>query len=292
MSRSSGLSSSRKVLARCARSGLAVALGLSLVSPSRAEPSTPPVELRHDYWVDGAVTLGAAGFVVGTEVAKRGLAPSRCLVCDASLNPVDRAVRGALVRRDPRPARVTSDVLAFGVVPAASFTVLAAATLSEGRGDELALDALIVAESAALALATVQIGKLSVSRLRPSARAEGVTDGNADDRLSFPSGHAASTFAFAMATGTVLTMRRHRGAPYVWVAGTMLAATASVLRVAGDKHYATDVAAGALIGSAFGVLVPILAHAPRAARALARLPLTPAPYGDAHGGGVSLQGAF
>jgi membrane-associated phospholipid phosphatase len=39
-----------------------------------------------------------------------------------------------------------------------------------------------------------------------------------------------------------------------------LAAATAVLRVTGDRHYATDVLAGALVGFAIGYGVPTLLH--------------------------------
>jgi undecaprenyl-diphosphatase len=61
---------------------------------------------------------------------------------------------------------------------------------------------------------------------------------------SFPSGHAAGSFAFAM---FVMATHRRAGIPLVLVA-TLIA----VSRVALGVHYPSDVAAGALLGATFG----------------------------------------
>lgn len=70
-----------------------------------------------------------------------------------------------------------------------------------------------------------------------------------DDTGSFPSGHATSAFAVA----TVLSGRTERR----WVRWTSFAAAGLIgtARVAGEKHYASDVAAGAVLGYATGRLV-------------------------------------
>ena len=48
----------------------------------------------------------------------------------------------------------------------------------------------------------------------------------------------------------------------MWIAGLSFATTGAYLRIAADRHYATDVLTGALVGSAIGFSVPYLAHRP------------------------------
>jgi len=81
-----------------------------------------------------------------------------------------------------------------------------------------------------------------------------------DANLSFPSGHTALGFSLATAAGTVATLRGYRHAPYVWGAGMAVAAFTGYLRLAADKHYASDVLVGALVGSLVGWAVPYLLH--------------------------------
>src|SRR6059058_3168029 len=75
----------------------------------------------------------------------------------------------------------------------------------------------------------------------------------AGDNLSFFSGHATLAFALATSAGTVASMRHHRLAPVMWAVGLLLATTGGYLRIAADRHYATDVLTGALVGSAVGI---------------------------------------
>ncbi len=85
--------------------------------------------------------------------------------------------------------------------------------------------------------ATVAILKSTTHRERP--------DGS--DDLSFPSGHAASTFAVATASGPALrrgsTLDRLRAAVFV-----------AASRVIGGHHWFSDVVAGAVIGRGYGRL--------------------------------------
>ena len=52
--------------------------------------------------------------------------------------------------------------------------------------------------------------------------------------------------------------RGYRSEPYIWAATGVLGAATAYLRIAADKHYATDVLAGAVLGSAVGLTVPWL----------------------------------
>ena len=88
-----------------------------------------------------------------------------------------------------------------------------------------------------------------VARTRPYEAVEGLSriiEAQVD--LSFPSGHAGSSFAAAVAV--FLTCPKRIGIPAL-----ALAALISLSRLYVGVHYPTDVIAGALIGSAAAVLV-------------------------------------
>lgn len=80
--------------------------------------------------------------------------------------------------------------------------------------------------------------KEAIPKLRP--------DGS--DRKSFPSGHASRAFA---AAATLYDRQGQKiGIPAFFVAGFV-----GIARVEGKKHYWTDVAAGAALGTAAGFLI-------------------------------------
>ena len=97
-------------------------------------------------------------------------------------------------------------------------------------GRMLVSDAFSIASMAAL----VNGVKYSVSRLRPDK-----TSYN-----SFPSGHTATAFM----TATMLHMEYEGCSPWFSIGGYTLAALTGVSRVLNNRHWVTDVAAGAAIG--------------------------------------------
>jgi membrane-associated phospholipid phosphatase len=83
---------------------------------------------------------------------------------------------------------------------------------------------------------------------------------NADEDLSFYSGHTSESVSLAVAAGTVASIRHYRLAPLVWATSLPLALATGYLRIGADRHYFTDVLTGALVGAAIGFLVPYVFH--------------------------------
>jgi membrane-associated phospholipid phosphatase len=107
-----------------------------------------------------------------------------------------------------------------------------------------------------------------------------LTSQPADNNLSFFSGHSSEAFALASASGTVATMRGYRWAPVVWSVGGVVAAVTAYLRIAADKHWLTDVLAGAVLGAGIGFALPYVFHSAEdlpAPTARASLRTTPLP---------------
>lgn len=222
--------------------------------------------LRYDLARDSGLTAGAALLALG--LASPQATPQRCRFCGS--NEFDADLRRRLAWPNPRPARLTSDVLANGVLPAAVLLHSYFAARSEGAPAEAAGDALIIVEAATLATSLDQIAKDSVARRRPES---------AQGNTSFYSGHTSLAFSLAAAAGTVSSMRGYRSAPWVWAGGMTLAAAVGYLRVAGDAHWTTDVLAGAAAGGLVGFAVPWFLHRSRAGAARKRFDVVPAPGG-------------
>ncbi|OYX81392.1 MAG: phosphatidic acid phosphatase [Flavobacteriales bacterium 32-34-25] len=71
------------------------------------------------------------------------------------------------------------------------------------------------------------------------------------DKLSFPSGHSAIAF-----TNAALLYQEYKDSNFWYASSGFVFATATgILRVANNKHYASDVLTGAGIGLASGILV-------------------------------------
>lgn len=79
---------------------------------------------------------------------------------------------------------------------------------------------------------------------------------------SFPGGHNGLSFAVAAAGGTVATLRGCRLAPLVWIVGGAIGFVTTYLRMAADRHYFTDLTAGAALGIGTGIGIPLLFHRP------------------------------
>ncbi|HET8539885.1 MAG TPA: phosphatase PAP2 family protein [Anaeromyxobacter sp.] len=264
---------------RAAPLALALAAASAFPAPARAQPHP----LQYDLRVDAAIALGTWAVYGTSELAKSHLAPSSCRWCDPG--KIDAKVRDALVWGYIDHAQTASDVMAFAVFPLAMTThqVLAA----RGAGDTGAgwVDVLLVAEAVGIAMDVNQAVKFAVGRQRPFVHYGNWSDPNRqpdpDDNLSFYSGHTTFTFAVAAAAGTVSSMRGYRSAPWVWGVGMTLATATGYLRIAGDKHYLTDVLVGAATGLTAGIVIPRVMHPREDGKpgATTSMTITPFPLG-------------
>ncbi|HET9594878.1 MAG TPA: phosphatase PAP2 family protein, partial [Anaeromyxobacteraceae bacterium] len=93
--------------------------------------------------------------------------------------------------------------------------------------------------------------------------------------------HTSMAFAVAGAFGTTAKLRGYGAWPWVYAGGFAAASAVGWLRMAGDKHWLGDVAAGAAIGTASGLLTPLLLHRTPAAPGQPSLGLTAVPLGVA-----------
>ena len=206
-------------------------------------------------------------------------------------------------------AATISDVLVTTLVLAPFADAGANVALAHHDTDAALQLALIDAEAFSVASALVIPMKFLIRRQRPSAYELQCDSPSSRDPASqdctrasrnesFPSGHSAMSFTAATLICTEhLKLPLYGGAWDAIACATAIAAatTTASLRIVADRHFATDVLAGAAIGILSGWLVPALhmrggtsAPASRGAVAMPMLMLT----GDGAGAMFSLGGAL
>ena len=234
---------------------------------SQAVPQQLKWEPRVDLPVSGALV---AGWLLSEFAFKKQLAANPCRWCEP--NGFDTAVRVAF---NPNltpsadgigPAHVASNLVGFIALPLAMLGLDALLALRDGVFMEAFwVDLLLIFEATFTAQGINQAVKFAVGRARPytiGASDELVARGHdvADNNLSFFSGHATFTFALVSSAATVAGLRGYRHAWLLWAAGLPLAATTAILRLAADKHWASDILLGAAFGTGIGILMPTVFH--------------------------------
>jgi membrane-associated phospholipid phosphatase len=237
-----------------------------------AAPAVPPAatappflrphageRLSVDWRIDVPVTgiVGLANVALALSESKLG--PTKCRWCEPDLNAFDAAGRRVRWGSHRVVADRLGDAAAYGVTPAVTIGLLTRDALRAGGGRQVAADYLIILEAMAIEAAAVAGLKYSFMRRRPYVRdfAPGAAT-SGPDNLSFPSGHTSLAFCLATAAGTVSTLRGYRLAPWVWGTGMALATFTAYLRMAADRHYASDAIVGAAVGAAIGWAVPYI----------------------------------
>jgi membrane-associated phospholipid phosphatase len=234
---------------RCPRSGPSLFLGLSLlvivpVVPAAAQQDASPIR-----WWHGALAVGGV---------------SALMLLDRSVQDASQDLRGhtsnglaSTVRHMGQPevyGTITAGLLAAGLVSGD-----AGVTRAGGR----------LAATMALTAAVAGAGKFVAGRPRPDAI---TSDGDEffpfSGKEAMPSGHTAMAFALA----TSLADDIHR--PWATVGLYTMAGAVAWSRINDNRHWLSDVAAGALVGitsaklasgrwKIFGLQAPSLLVAPK-----------------------------
>lgn len=184
-------------------------------------------------------------------------APDECRWCDPP--KLDRIARKHLVWNDREQARTLSDATAYFATPTAAGALLLIAAGEQGpqRWRRFADDVLPIYEAYVYTGLITQLVKISVGRERPDVHFDG-GERNAESNLSFYSGHTSIAFSIAVASGMTAHRRGYKLEPVIWAVGVSLASATAYFRVAGDRHYLSDVVSGAVAGAAGGYLIPRL----------------------------------
>ncbi len=236
-------------------------------------PAPPPLPDRLVYRprLDVPITAAAVAGWVFAEVNKEHLVAVTCNWCDRApdgsdtLNGVDRWGRRAFLWKHTGRAITLSNITAFGLAPAAAYGLDWAVARSDDRSSDAVADWLLISQSMAIASDVTEAMKFVIGRQRPFVHvlapgSPALTKESADNNTSFPSGHTTLAFSLATSSWEIATLRGYRRSRWLLRAGIPIAAFTAYFRVAADRHYLTDVFAGAGVGSVVGWGIPYLAH--------------------------------
>jgi membrane-associated phospholipid phosphatase len=215
---------------------------------------TSPGDLSRAALPATEIAVFAGGVWGALVLAAADMTPKGCRWCAS--NPLDesaRALRWSKKEHRKLAGRLSNATTA--VTPVWAVGSLAIAAAADRRASPV--DPVLVVESGLIAMMVNQLIKVEVARERPDVH-HGRPDPSFQGNLSFSSGLVTWCFATAVAGGTVASMRGYRGAPAVWAGGLLFASVNGYLRLAEDRHWLTDVLAGAAMGALAGALVPRL----------------------------------
>jgi membrane-associated phospholipid phosphatase len=221
---------------------LLAALGAGTLHPATLGAQSGP-RYTSGWW--DVVAVVGAGAVAGGALLTTPPSAS-CAPCDpAGLTGLDRGV----LSWHSAAARGASDVLVVGVGAGALLASVVGMPSSRARGDVA-----VLADAVSWTAAATEWLKIAVHRARPALYGSDAVAAAAvaDNRESFPSGHTSVVFAAATAYAT-LAGRQHL--PHATRNSILLyvgAAGVGAMRVAGGRHFPTDVVAGAALGSLVG----------------------------------------
>jgi len=226
------------------------------------------------------LTVGLGlGFAASESFLKASLAPDDCRWCDPP--GIDVRVRDALLWDDPESARLFSHLTGYVAAPlfGLGMSALTGMSSQDAGWARLIDDTIPILETVAISQAVTQIVKWSFGRQRPFVHF-GNPEPAQDDNLSFWSGHSALAFGVTTSAGLLAHWRGSKSEPLIWGVGLTLSAATGYLRIAGDKHYFTDVVTGTAVGVIAGLTIPRLM---RRHRNVAIVPSA---------GGLAITGAF
>lgn len=295
-------------LPRMRTSMVALVLGIALgAAPVRAQSSHwrsrwPRFQIAEGVLGLAALGVGLAIYFEGERLDPRWTAPL----------PLDRETRALLVSHSIAEREAVSRAsdamfISMMVYPVAIDALLVAGAIHRDA-DVMGQMLLVDAEALALGLLASMITTRLVGRERPfvieCARDPTYAAGCGGDGLgrntSFVGGHALMSF---LGAGLVCAHHVHHPWLYGGPAGGAVACTAglgvasaiSIMRIVADRHWLSDIVAGATLGAAIGWLVPLLHYTigPRGSPSPAPAPrisaLPAAPGADV---GITIAGAL
>jgi membrane-associated phospholipid phosphatase len=253
------------------KASIGIAVGLLGTAPvARAQSKTVDKPIHRVEWKDrprfstleyAATGVLAAGTIGGSLLGSRDSSPN----WRGGVLVDDRVVGFARADEKEGRARVAavSDYFLYGMI---AFPYLDAAFVATARSspDAAMQMALINTEAFMLTGLTTTLIKMAVKRERPYVQRCDPSIETCVGNDSFLSGHTSMTF-----TSAGLTCAHHQALSIygsgvadggVCVAALGMATATGVMRIVADKHFASDVFAGAALGLASGYLMPRLLH--------------------------------
>jgi membrane-associated phospholipid phosphatase len=235
---------------------LTAAIILFAAPAARAEEEASPFALHTE--VELTVLLSSSAVWALPVLFEDVLAPGSCQPCNpGEVNAFDRTAIGF----HDEAADAASDIGAVGLPLLAA---MGSFIEVEPFGWSAALeDAVLVAEAVSISGAVNQAVKNVALRPRPYMYVAGTAEdeGRARDNYrSFYSSHTSTAFAASVAFAYIFSVRRP-DSPWryaVWGIAIAAASAVGVCRVLAGEHFWTDAIAGAIAGSAFGLLTPAL----------------------------------
>jgi hypothetical protein len=239
-------------------------------APLAADHAEPP--LRWDW-----AQFSTADYIVGGAAA--GVTLAAAIVHPLPAHQIsggllfDDAVQKAVQNFGTAPRYAFRDASNVGLSLAATWPffadALAGAWWYRGSRDVAQQMALLDLETLAIAGAVQGVTNVLVSRQRPygpmcgtpQLPANAVDCESSEEYRSFFSGHATFSFTAAALVCLNHTSTDLLGAPWDAIScggAYVVAAATSTFRVLGDEHWASDVIAGALVGTIVGYGVPLL----------------------------------
>lgn len=246
--------------------GAVVCFATSLFSANTSLADDPPHAthaLKNSAPKFLALETVGAGSVFAVYSLAAGSTPRECAWC---VPPgFDTWARDRLVVENSRAAATASHVVSYGIIPLAAATGLLLPALNDRSGQHALQDAWITIDGLVLTLGVSQGTKKLTARRRPAFYYGREADTEyasspSQANLSFFSGDTAAAFSLAASATTLAYLRGYAVAPWLAVGGGVLATGVGVLRIAADMHWATNVMAGAVVGSAVGAGLPLLLH--------------------------------
>ena len=179
-------------------------------------------------------------------------------------NAFDEAVRSALRWEDSRRPAFISHIVSLAVAPIPALGLVIVPAIRARRGWHGLRSFFVVINVFLLTTAMADGVKKLFGRERPGfahGRAALIEAAKAplERNMSFFSGDTAWVFTFAAVATSICWLRGYNIPRWVPVFLFSLGAVEAYLRIAADMHWATDVLAGAVVGTLVGSL-PLLVH--------------------------------